>query len=75
MNKPIILIREELIDRLKSAINESRLPAFVIAPILADLLNEINMIHQNDLLIAKDEYKVQKKNTTNTSEAADLKAE
>lgn len=56
MNKPIVLIKEELKYELAKAISESNLPAFVIEPILADFLAEIRMISQKQYEEAKTQY-------------------
>ncbi len=41
MEKPITLIREDFIKSMARTINTSKLPAFVIEPILANLLDEV----------------------------------
>lgn len=38
--KPLILIRQECFNSLVDAINSSGLPAFIIEPMLRDLLSE-----------------------------------
>lgn len=49
INKPITLIRAELISNLTNSINNSSLPAFVIEPILKDLYNEVRALTQQQL--------------------------
>ena len=56
MNKPITLIREDLITELTNLINMSGLPAFVIEPILRDLHTEIKMVMQRQLEMEKQAY-------------------
>lgn len=41
MSKPLSIIRHDLIEDLVRVINNSNLPAFIIKPILQDLLKEI----------------------------------
>lgn len=49
INKPVTLIRAELISNLTNTINNSSLPAFVIEPILKDLLSEVRAVAQKQL--------------------------
>lgn len=39
--KPLILIRQECFDTIVKTINNSGLPAFIIEPMLRDILTEI----------------------------------
>ena len=55
ISKPMILVREEVIDSLVATINNSGLPLFVIEPILKDLLNEVR-------IGVKKEYESEKSN-------------
>ncbi len=41
-SKPISLIRDELVQKLVSAMNESNLSYFILEYILKDLLNEVH---------------------------------
>lgn len=41
-NKPVSLIRDELVQKLVTAINESNLSYFILEYILKDLLNEVH---------------------------------
>ena len=41
IEKPLILVRKEFADNLMQFINDSGLPAFIIEPILKDLLHEV----------------------------------
>lgn len=43
IEKPLILIRKEFTENMIKIIQESNLPAFLIEPILRDVLNEIQM--------------------------------
>ena len=40
VQKPVSILREELVDKLAKEINESGLPALIIEPILEKFLNE-----------------------------------
>ena len=56
MNKPMTIIREELKAQIAEAINDSKLPAFAIEPILQEFLFQIKNVamlqYEND----KQEY-------------------
>lgn len=41
-NKPVSLIRDELVQKLVTAMNESNLSYFILEYILKDLLNEVH---------------------------------
>lgn len=41
VNKPLILVRQECFDTLVKVIEEANLPAFIIEPMLKDLLSTI----------------------------------
>jgi hypothetical protein len=62
MQKPITVAREEFIETMINTINESGLPAFVIADILTDLLSAINELkvqqYKKDLEAYKAEPEV-----------------
>lgn len=54
VNKPLILVRQECFETLVNIINESNLPAFIIEPMLKDLLKTIqyNMKIEYDQTLA-----------------------
>lgn len=54
--KPITLVYEELVDELTNIINNSKLPAFIIEPILKDLYLEIKAMAQRQLARDKEIY-------------------
>lgn len=54
--KPISIVRQELIDTLASAINDSRLPAFIIEPILKDMYLETKSVAQKQYEYEKAQY-------------------
>lgn len=56
MNKPIILIREEVKQELANVINNSNLPAYIIEPILVEFLDETRRAAKKQLEIAKLQY-------------------
>lgn len=41
--KPITLVREDFIAAITKAINETKLPPFVIESVLKDFLNEVHL--------------------------------
>lgn len=47
--KPITLLREDLISDIAKAINESKLPAFVVEGVLKDFINEVHIASQRQL--------------------------
>ncbi len=47
--KPITLLREDLISAVAKAINESKLPAFVVEGVLKDFINEVHIASQRQL--------------------------
>lgn len=47
--KPITLLREDLISTIAKAINESKLPAFVVEGVLKDFINEVHIASQRQL--------------------------
>lgn len=53
MQKPVTIIREELRQKITSAVNESNLPAFVVADMFEGFLRELRALerqqYQNDL--------------------------
>ena len=56
MEKPIMLVREEFVQNISNVINQSGLPAFVIEPILKDILVDITQIARRDYEQSKAEY-------------------
>ena len=56
MEKPITVIYEEFKNDLASLISNAGLPAFIIAPVLQDYLNEINMIKERQYQAEKAQY-------------------
>lgn len=54
--KPITLVHEELVADLTNIINNSKLPAFIIEPVLKDLYLEIKAMSQRQLARDKDMY-------------------
>ena len=53
MQKPVTVVREELRQKITSAVNESNLPAFVVADMFDGFLRELRTLerqqYQNDL--------------------------
>lgn len=55
-DKPTSMLQREFKDKIISAINESSLPAFVLAPILELALTEVNDIAQKQYEADKAAY-------------------
>lgn len=56
MDKPVIVVREEVRLKIAEIINSSHLPAFIIEPILSEFLNETHIAAQNQYEIEKARY-------------------
>lgn len=56
MDKPVTIIREELIENMVGLINESNLPLFVIESILKDLHLEVKSAAKQQLEMDKQQY-------------------
>ncbi len=56
MNKPIELVVHEFNQSLIKLVNESNLPAFIIAQSLQGVLFEVNKVAEDNLQKAKEQY-------------------
>ncbi len=56
MNKPVSVIRKEFIDSLKMLINDSHLPPYVLAFILADVKRELDLATERQYILELAEY-------------------
>lgn len=56
INKPITLVKEEFSQNLISLINESKLPLFIIEPILKEILSEVQINVKRQLEMDRAEY-------------------
>lgn len=63
--KPLILLKKECEDNLVQVVNSSGLPAFILEPILMNLL-------QNIQRLSRIEYEESLKNYNNTSGGDDI---
>lgn len=45
----VILMKREFEENLVELINESKLPAFILKPIIKDLFEQLNMLEQQQL--------------------------
>ena len=45
----VILMKREFEENLVKLINESKLPAFILKPIIKDLFEQLNMLEQQQL--------------------------
>lgn len=59
--KPIELVRQELIDGIVGMINEAQLPAFVVADIFRNLLTELEQVTAQQYEQAKQAYEEKQK--------------
>lgn len=68
MEKPITLVREDLIQNISNVINESKLPPFVVEPILQNILLEVRTAMQRQYEVEKDAYAkaLQEKDTSDS---------
>lgn len=74
INKPLILVRQECFNSLINIINESTLPAFIIEPMLKDLLNTIQHNMREEYEQTLNWYMNQlQKQTEDTNEVSDEK--
>lgn len=56
MEKPIEIKIEELKNKLIQEINSSKLPPFVVEPIIKEIYNQIEEIRKQELAKAQKEY-------------------
>lgn len=56
MNKPIELAVHDFNQSLIKLVNESNLPAFIVAQSLQGVLSEVSMIAEENLKKAKEQY-------------------
>jgi hypothetical protein len=56
IEKPITVIRQEFIDTLSDVINNSKLPLFIVEPILRDMYLEVKSLSQQQYEFEKAEY-------------------
>lgn len=56
IEKPITIVRQELIEAISNDINNSNLPLFIVEPILKDMYLEIKSLSQRQYVIDKNEY-------------------
>lgn len=59
--KPIEMVRQELIDGIVGLINEAQLPAFAVADILRNLLAELERVTAQQYESAKQAYEEKQK--------------
>lgn len=71
MNKPIIILREEFINKLAADIKESGLPAFIVRPIIEDILTQVREAERGEYRFASDAYNkaIQDENQPHNAEA------
>lgn len=71
MDKPIIILREELVNKLAADIKESGVPAFIMRPIIEDILNQVRVAERNEFQFAFDAYNkaIQDENQPHNAEA------
>lgn len=57
VQKPITMVRAEFIASLTTLINDSGLPAFIIEPILKDMLNDVRIAAQQQVKMDEQNYR------------------
>lgn len=56
ISKPITLVREDFIADITKAINETKLPPFVIESVLKDFLNEVHLASVRQIEADRQEW-------------------
>ena len=56
INKPITIVKEEVVNEIANVINSSMLPAFVLENILRDMYLEVKAMAQRQYEIDKQRY-------------------
>lgn len=56
IEKPIMMVRQDFIDKISNDINNCNLPLFVVEPILKDIYLEIKSLLQKQYEVEKAEY-------------------
>lgn len=56
MDKPVLVAREDMTKEIADAIYRSRLPMFVVEPVLEKLLAEVRVAVQQEYIKDKEEY-------------------
>lgn len=59
VEKPIVIAKEELCQKITKEINESGIPLFIIEYVLKDMLNDIHNINQQILKNEKVKYQAE----------------
>ena len=78
MQKPITIAHNDYVNTIVNATNQSGLPAFVMIPVLKDVIRELEQIAQNDLAHDLQLYRqsIEQKNMNDdTQQTADIPAE
>ena len=69
INKPIGVVRNELINNITRDINDSKLPLFIIEYVLKDLLVDISNMSASQIEFERRQYEqLIKKQTTNKND-------
>lgn len=69
IEKPITVIRQEFIDTISNAINNSSLPLFIVEPILKDIYLEVKSLSQKQYELEKAEYEKKTQETQSKNES------
>lgn len=56
MNKPVTVVREELRQTITNAVNDSNLPAFVVADMFEKFLGELRQLEQRQYAMDFKKY-------------------
>lgn len=66
MDKPVTLVLHEFKDKIVKTINESGLPAFMIAPVLRQALQRIEELEEQQYIADKKAYESEENNGETT---------
>lgn len=59
MNKPMSVLKQELVEQLVDDINSCQLPLFIIEYVLQDVLNTVKSAAQEQCKLEKAQYELQ----------------
>lgn len=65
MEKPLNLRIEEVKNQIANTINEAKLPAYLLKPIIKDFYMQLQNLEQMDLIKSQQEYENSLKNQEN----------
>ena len=63
MNKPLTVARQEFLDKIGNIINHAELPAFIVADIFRDCVQQLDQIARQQYEAEKQQWEEQQKKT------------